>query len=134
VALDLSTLEQQHSRWIVLRGALDGFEVEIKHRTMKERERFENKMVRDGVMKKEGGGVNPGRMDSLISAFAHEVIVGWKVPDRFRAVEAKDENPPYSADEFAKILNASPASLDHILEEIREEASFFCSNGNGSTG
>ena len=134
MALDLSSLESPHSRRIVLRGALDGFEVEIKHRTMRERERFENKMISQGVLRKDGGGVNPGRMESLIRAFTEDVIIGWTVPERFRAHETKDVNPPYSAEEFAKILNASPASLDHIMEEIREEAAFFSQNGSGSTG
>src|SRR3989304_451727 len=133
MGLDFSSLEVPRSRTIVLRGALDGFEIEIKHRTMKERERFENKLVRDGILRKDGGGVNPGRMEGLIAAFTQDVIIGWTVPERFRSADSKETTPPYSPAEFCKILNASPASLDHILEEIREEAAFFSSNGSGLT-
>ena len=132
--LDLTTLEQERSRWIRLKGALDGFEVLIKHRSLRERERFENRMIREGIMKKDGTGVNPGRLLSLIEAWTEEVIIGWKVPERFRGPDTKEKNPPYQPSEMAKILNAAPSSLDHIFEEVKEEADFFSGNGSASTG
>lgn len=132
MALDLSSLEAPRSRWVTLRGPLDGLEVEIKHRTMKERERFENKMVSLGILRKDGAGVNSGRMEALVRAFTEDVIIGWKVPEKFWLPDKP--NPGYDREDMAKLLNASPASLDHILEEIRDEAAFFSQNGNGATG
>ncbi len=131
MGLDLSSLETGRSRWIDLHDALEGFRIEIKYRTMKERERFDNQMVRDGIFAKDGS-INPGRMSSAVAAFAKQVIIGWEVPERFRSADTKDTNPPYSPDEFAKLLDAAPKSIEHIVEELKLEIEFFFQKGNGS--
>jgi hypothetical protein len=129
--LDLSTLEHGRSRWIELREALEGFRIEIKYRTMKERERFESKMHAAGIFTKDGT-VARGRISQLIAAFTEEVVIGWEVPERFRAADSKETNPPYSPAEFCKVLDAAPKSIDFIMEELAREADFFSKSGNGS--
>lgn len=134
--LDLSGLEQPHFQTITLSGALDGFEVRLRHRTLAERERFRGKLISHGIMKQtpDGDRINQGRMSDFIKEMARDVIVGWTVPERFRNADAKDVNPEYSADEFAKVLNQSPESVDQISRAIQDENAFFSANGDGSTG
>jgi hypothetical protein len=134
MSLDLSSVEGTRTRMIRLRGALDGWGILIKHRTMKEREHFENRMIREGIMKKDGGGINQGRLSDFIYAFTEEVVVGWDVPERFRSGDTKDKNPPYDPKEMVKVFNHSPSSLEYLFDELKEEANFFSENRNGSTG
>jgi hypothetical protein len=131
--LDLSSLQQEHSRWVRLGGALEGVEVQLRHRTMREREQFERRMISTGIMKKDGG-VNQGRLSDFISAYTEHVIIGWRIPDRFLSEEAKGQIPTYQPEEMAKLLDASPASLDLIVTEVKDETAFFSQNGNGSPG
>ncbi len=129
--MDFSSLHEERRRWIKLTGALEGFEVEIRYRGMKERERFEAKMTADGVLRKEGG-VATGKFAQLVASYCKEGITDWKVPERFR--DDKDTNPPYVGAELAKILDASRESLDRITDAMTEEAAFFSQSESNGTG
>jgi len=134
MALDLSSLNEQRRNTIRLEGALEGFEIELRHRGLKERDRFRQKLLRDGIMKSgdKGDELAQGRISDFIVAFATEVITGWTVPERFR--QDKEENPPYDPKELAKILDASPDSATKIFKASTDESAFFGSNGKESGG
>lgn len=136
MAIDLSILEQPMHQTVTLSGILAGFELQLRHRGVRERERFHDKLLRDGIMKKtqHGEDINAGRMSDFVAAFAEAVVVGWNVPERFRAADSKDTNPPYDAKELAKILDVSPDSVTQLFKAAVEETGFFSPNGNGSQG
>jgi len=131
--LDLSSIKQEPRRWVRLSGALDGFEVEIRHCGMKDRSKFRHKMIRDGILNKTGEDSNPGREADFMQAYVDQFVTGWRVPERFRSADAKDANPEYNPKGMAEILDASPQSFKAIVEAVEAEADFFTVNGDGGS-
>lgn len=131
--LDLSSLDGPRTRTIRLTGALDGFELELRHVGITEREKFRFRMMREGIFNKAGNDTNPGRTRDFMLAFIEQFVVGWTVPDRFRGADTKDENPPYKAAELVNVLDYSPASFKVLHESASEELDFFSSSSAGSS-
>lgn len=131
MALDMGPLEP-HPRVVRLTGALDGFEIQIKHVGMRERDRWRKAMIREGIMNKDGTDTNPGRLSDFVRSHVETFVIGWTVPERFRSVDAKDVNPPFSAEQLATLLDASPDSFSELVRAATEEAAFFNGNGGGS--
>jgi hypothetical protein len=124
--LNLSSLEGPHLRTVDLPAPLEGFAVEIRHVTMTERERWRRKLIAKTILKKDGSEMNDGRLPDFVREWCELYAVGWHVPERFRADDTKDKNPPFDAAELSRVILAAPKDAWlALVDAAGEEADFF---------
>jgi hypothetical protein len=130
--LDLSRIGEERRRWVPLKGSLAGIEVEIRHAGPEAQEKFRQKLVRIGVLRSKDGaiGINPGRESDWFKSYAEAYVTDWRGPIKL----GEQDNPPYTAEQMARVLATHSDALEVITAALSEEADFFSQNGNGSTG
>ena len=128
--LVLSKLGEEHSRWIPLSPAFPGVEIEIRHATPDDLERFRQNLIATGVCKKtEGLQWNPGRFPAFCQAMAEKFVTNWRGP--IRLTESDEATAPYTSEQMGLVLQSLSSAITAISEAISEEAAFFCTNGSG---
>lgn len=127
-SFDISRLNAP-PRWV--RVGLDDMEVELKHVGPRDQERWRQKMIASGILKKgtAGAEINRGREEQFFRAYAEEFIEGWR-----NLIVNGQENPDYSAEMMGHVLGQSTTAFNAILEALGDELHFFSRNGNASTG
>ncbi len=125
--LDLEALDQEHTRWIAMGGALAGVDLEIRHVGPKQQEKFRQKMIRDGILKKADGGVEiaSGRQDDFFRAYAEHYVSNWRG-------QIKPEGAVYDPKIMGIVLGKYQIAFEQIGKALSEEADFFSQNGAAS--
>ena len=128
MGFDLGRLDGDHQRWV--RVGLGDMEVLIRHVGPKDQERFRQKMIHEGIIKKqEGVEINSGRFEAFCSSFVRQYVMDWR-----NVVIEGVENPPYAEATMASLTAQWNSVMASIGEALREEAAFFSPNGDGSPG
>jgi len=127
--MDLSSIRKERRRWVELSGLAAGVEVEIRHVSPKDHERFREKMIREGILKKgEGSQIAAGRFGDFCREFARAYVTAWRGDIKL----GDQENAEYSPELMGTVFEASAAALTAVTEAARDEAAFFSESGSAS--
>ena len=125
--LDLSTLKQEHTRWVGV-AAFPDVRLMVRHVGPEAMEKFRQKLVRAGIVKKdEGLQWNDGRFADWCAAVATECMVDWE------GVKLNPEDSgAYTPDGGKELLLRVHGAGRAVMEALTDEAGFFSENGSGS--
>jgi hypothetical protein len=120
MSFDLAQLASERRRWV--RVGLGDMEIEIRRVGPAERDRYHNKMVRDGVMRPEdkGGGINTGREMAFYRAMAETYVTDWK-----NVRMGGEDGVPFTHERMGIALAQSNALVRAVTSAVAEDADFF---------
>lgn len=122
--LDLTTLEQERSRELVLDTAKGEVRFTMRQVTPKLLEKWRRRVIAHGICRKDME-INGGRFGDYCKAIAEDFITGWA------GVTRAGEPVAYEPILMAQILENRTDVMKAVQQALSEDGDFFGSNGSG---